>query len=113
MLSDTCPVCGLPNELCVCSSVDKETSNVEIKVERRKYGKFWAIISGLDSDTADMKANLKTIKNKMACAGTIKGTTIEVLYGRNPRDKELIDCLVELGYNRDSISITKNSDNKK
>ena len=107
MIGDTCPVCGLPNELCVCSDIDKETSNVDIKTERRKYGKLWAVVSGLDNGSNDMKTTLKFIKNKLACAGTIKGKTIDILYGRNPRDKELINCLVELGYNRDSIHISK------
>jgi len=107
MLNDTCPVCGLPGDLCVCSDIDKETSLVEIKTERRKYGKLWAVVTGLDNGSSDMKANLKFIKNKLACAGTIKGKSIEILYGRNERTKELTDCLVELGYSRDSISLSK------
>ena len=73
MLNDTCSVCGLPSELCVCQEVEKTSSVIEIKIERRKYGKFWSVISGIEVSTADLKAIMKVIKNKMACAGTVKG----------------------------------------
>jgi translation initiation factor 1 len=107
MIDDTCPVCGLPKELCVCGDMEKTTSVVEIKTERRKYGKLWAVVSGLDSNSSqDLKTIVKAIKNKLACAGTVKGKNIEVLYGRNERTKELIDSLVELGFNKDSIHVT-------
>lgn len=98
-----CPVCGLPQELCVCSDVDKEDSLVEIKVERRKYGKLWAVVSGIEQDPEDLKKLLKNIKNKLACGGTIKGKTIEILYGRHDRTKDLVECLVDSGFNKDSI----------
>lgn len=106
MLGDTCSVCGLPNDLCVCSDVDKGSSIIEIKSEKRKYGKLWATISGIESDSAEMKEVLKAIKNKLACAGTIKGKNIEILYGRNDRSRELINILVEVGFNRDSIRVS-------
>ena len=106
MLNNTCSVCGLPKELCVCQEVDKTSSLIEIKVERRKYGKFWAVVSGIDVDLSDLKEILKLIKNKMACGGTIKSKDIEILYGRNDRTKELIEILVQQGFNKDSIHIT-------
>lgn len=106
MKEDICSVCGLPQEICVCGEVEKEESLVEIKVERRKYGKFWAVVSGIDQSQDDLKKILKFIKNKLACGGTIKGKTIEVLYGRNPRNNDLVSCLVELGFNKDSIHIS-------
>lgn len=105
MIEETCSVCGLPKELCVCSDVEKSKSVVAIKTEKRKYGKLWAIISGFDSST-DLKSILKHIKNKLACGGTIKGRTIEILYGRSDRNKEVIDILVELGFERDSIHLS-------
>ena len=105
-MDTTCSVCGLPNELCVCGDIDKTSSVIEIKAERRKYGKFWAVVSGIDVSSQDLKPIVKSIKNKMACGGTVKGTNIEVLYGRNQRTKELIDALVELGFDRDSIHVS-------
>ncbi len=106
MIEDTCSVCGLPQELCVCGEIEKSSSVIEVKTERRKYGKLWVVITGIDADPAELKDILKKIKNKMACGGTIKGRSIEILYGRNERTKELTDILVELGFNKDSIHVS-------
>ena len=107
MLNETCSVCGLPQELCVCGDVEKTSSVIEIKSERRKYGKIWVVVTGIEADTAELKDILKKIKNKLACAGTIKGKSIEILYGRNERTKEFVNVLVELGFNRDSIHVSE------
>lgn len=107
MGNDICSVCGLPEELCVCTDVEKETSLLEIKVEGRKYGKFWAVVSGFDSST-DLKTLLKTIKSKMACGGTVKERNIEVLLGKTDKSKDLAKVLVDQGYSRDSIHISMN-----
>lgn len=106
MLDSTCPVCGLPTELCVCQEVDKNASIIEIKVEKRKYGKMWAVVSGVDTETDRLKEIVKNIKNKLAVAGTIKGKNIEVLFGKTDKTKLLIEILVKEGFNRDSIRIS-------
>ncbi len=106
MLNDTCPVCGLPKDLCVCSDVEKSVSVIDIKIEKRKYGKLWAIITGVDDNPSELKQVLKHIKTKLACGGTIKGKTIEILYGKQDRNKELISALVDMGFNRDAIHIS-------
>lgn len=105
MLDDTCSVCGLPGDLCVCGEVEKTASVIEIKTERRKYGKFWAVVSGLDPNANDLKAICKSIKNKMACGGTVKNGNIEVLYGRTEKTKELVNTLVGLGFSQDAIRV--------
>ena len=107
MENNTCSVCGLPNELCVCSDVDKTSSLIEIKVERRKYGKFWSVVSGIDVEPSELKTIVKEIKNKMACGGTIKGKSIEILYGRHNRTNDLINTLVSLGFDKNSIHVSK------
>ncbi|MDA3855298.1 MAG: stress response translation initiation inhibitor YciH [Candidatus Woesearchaeota archaeon] len=107
MLEDTCSVCGLPQELCVCGDIEKTGSVIEVKSERRKYGKIWVVVTGIQADTTELKDILKKIKNKLACAGTIKGRSIEILYGRKERTKELIEILSELGFNKDSIHVTE------
>lgn len=104
MLDNTCAVCGLPTELCVCQEVEKTASQIEIKVERRKYGKFWAIVSGIDTDTAGLKELVKKLKNRLAVAGTIKGKNIEILFGRSDKTKLLIEALEKEGFDRNSIS---------
>ena len=98
---------GLPDELQeLMSDVDKASTTVEIKIERKKYGKFWAIISGLDLSDSELKDLMKTIKNKMACGGTIKGRDIEILLGRTDKHKEVIKILVQEGFNEESIHVS-------
>jgi len=109
-MNNTCSVCGLPTELCVCSEVQKESTSIEIKIEKRKYGKLWAVVSGVSNDLVQLKEVRKEIKTKMACAGTVKSKNIEVLYGRNDRTKELLKVLEDLGFNKDSIHISSNKD---
>lgn len=97
---------GLPDELQeMLDDVEKGSSIIQIKVERRKYGKFWAVVSGFDSST-DLKGLLKIIKNKMACGGTVKDRTLEILYGKRDRSPDLIDILAKEGFNRESIHVT-------
>lgn len=105
MADDICSVCGLPQELCVCENVEKERSLLEIKVERRKYGKYWAVISGFDSST-DLKTLLKAIKSKMACGGTVKERNIEVLLGKTDKSKDLVKVLTDQGYPHESIHVS-------
>ncbi len=98
---------GLPDDLQdMLDDVEKEGSILEIKVERRKYGKFWAVVSGFDAST-DIKTLLKTIKAKMACGGTIKERNIEVLLGRTEKSKDLANVLVKEGFSADSIHISR------
>jgi translation initiation factor 1 len=104
--SKICSVCGLPEDLCVCTDAQKSSTIIEIKVEKRKYGKYWAVISGIDVELSELKAILKEIKNKMACGGTIKGKSIEILFGRGDRTKDLINVLESQGFDRNSIHVT-------
>ena len=98
---------GLPDDLQdLLDDVEKTNSSIEIKVERRKYGKMWAVVSGMDIDPARMKEVVKVIKNKLAVGGTIKGKNIEVLFGRTDKTKELIEILGKEGFNKDSIHIS-------
>lgn len=98
---------GLPDELMdLIDDVDKSFSKVEIRVEKRKYGKMWAVVSGVDAETPKLKEIVKTIKNRLAVGGTIKGKNIEVLFGKTDKTKQLIDILVKEGFNRESIHVS-------
>ena len=98
---------GMPDELQeLLGDVDKDASSIEIKVERRKYGKFWAVVSGLKLDSEGLKSLVKNIKNKLACGGTVKGKNIEVLLGKTDRSKDLIKALADEGFKEESIHVT-------
>ena len=105
--SEICKTCGLPKEtLCVCGSIAKEdASAIRIFVERRKWGKFMTIISGLDSGALDLVKLTKKLKSKMATGGTFKGGNIE-LQGNHIYDVK--DFLVKEGFDEAHIEVSSN-----
>lgn len=59
MLDENCPVCGLPKDLCVCSEIEQGESIVEISTEKRKFGKVYTIVEGLEGKKMTLKIYLK------------------------------------------------------
>ena len=74
---EICPKCGLPEAACVCADIAKTQQNIEVKTEKRRFGKVNTIISGFD-DGVDIKAIVKKLKAKRACGGTMKNKKIEL-----------------------------------
>jgi translation initiation factor 1 len=96
---DICPTCALPIQACVCGEIAKTAQQIEIKTERRRFGKVSTIISGFD-DGIDIKDIAKKLKAKMACGGTFKNKEI-VLQGNHKGN--LKPLLVALGFSEDQI----------
>lgn len=97
-----CPTCGLPNELCVCSSIAKEGQKVVVKAVKRKFGSPTTVIEGIDSKSNDVKTITKQLKEKLACGGTHKDNVIELM---GDHRKKVKDILVSLGFAADSIEV--------
>ncbi|MCD4770814.1 stress response translation initiation inhibitor YciH [archaeon] len=74
---EICPKCGLPEAACVCGEIAKTQQNIEVRTEKRRFGKVNTIISGFD-DGVDIKAIAKRLKAKRACGGTMKNKKIEL-----------------------------------
>lgn len=74
---EICPKCGLPKPACVCGEIAKTQQNIEVRTEKRRFGKVNTIITGFD-DGVDIKAILKKLKEKRACGGTFKNKAIEL-----------------------------------
>ena len=74
---EICPKCGLPEAACVCGEIAKTQQNIEVKLEKRRFGKVNTIISGFD-DGVDIKLIAKKLKEKRACGGTMKNKQIEL-----------------------------------
>jgi len=95
---DICPNCGLPLQACVCKEMSKTEQQIEIKSEKKKFGKISTIVTGLKD--VDLKEIGRKLKEKLACGGTVKNNTIE-LQGDHKHKVRL--ALVEMGFNNSNI----------
>ncbi len=77
-MSDICPKCGLPKEICVCEEIAREQQNITIAVDKRRYGKTMTVVDGLNPHDLDMNALVSNLKSICACGGTIKDGKIEL-----------------------------------
>ncbi|MBW2995567.1 translation initiation factor [Candidatus Woesearchaeota archaeon] len=101
-MSNICPKCGLPKELCVCESIAKETQKITIRTERRAFGKINTILEGFDTTEIQLSDVAKQLKSKLACGGTVKGNTIE-LQGEHRR--KVKEVLIQMGFPPETIEV--------
>ena len=101
-MSEICATCGLPKELCVCETIAKESQRIVISIIKRKFGKKYTIVEGIDSKQIDIKETTKKLKGKFACGGTAKGNTIELQGDHKQKVKEF---LIELGFAPETIDV--------
>lgn len=101
-MSDICSKCGLPQELCVCESIAKESQKIEVTTEKKKFGKVYTVIRGIDEKEIDIKSLVKKLKTKFACGGTAKEGKIELQGNHKSKVKE---SLIESGFATESILV--------
>ncbi|MGC8572309.1 MAG: stress response translation initiation inhibitor YciH [Candidatus Micrarchaeia archaeon] len=100
-MSDTCPKCGLPLELCVCKVLDRETeSKIKVYIKKAKFKKFLTVVEGIDQSS--IEKTTKELKRALACGGTIKDGLIELQGEHKDAVKKI---LVNLGYKNDNIDV--------
>ena len=97
-----CVTCGLPKELCVCESIAKETQAITIELEKKKFGKIYTVISGLDEKEIDLDELAKKLKSKFACGGTIKEGRIEL---QGDHKLKVKDFLATIGFAPETIMV--------
>jgi len=100
-MSEVCPNCGLPKELCVCETIAKESEKIRVLEVKKRYGKISTLVQGISKDV-DTKSILKELKTRLACGGTIKDGVIE-LQGKHREKVKAI--LVKLGFKEDQIEV--------
>ena len=67
-----CNTCGLPDDLCACGDLDKDSSQIIIRLETRRFKKKGTMIEGLDPKINNLESVAKELKGKYACGGTAK-----------------------------------------
>jgi len=95
---DICPKCGLPIQACVCENIAKTQQQVEVKTDRRRFGKYVTLVSGLQG--IDMREIAKKLKSKLACGGTVARNVIEL---QGNHIGKVTPILVEAGFNPEQI----------
>lgn len=101
-MSKICNTCGLPEDLCVCETIAKESQKITIYVERKKFGKKYTVVEGIDTKEIDIKDIAKALKSKLACGGTAKEGIIEL---QGEHIQRVMSYLVELGFAPETIKI--------
>ena len=94
-MTETCSVCGLPKDLCICGTISQEGQRIRVYTKRVSFKKVVTIIEGLDPKIADTKTITKTLKNKLACGGTYKNNYIELQGDHIDKAKKI---LIDSGF---------------
>ena len=102
-MTDICVTCGLPNDLCVCETIAKESQKRTVKIEKKRFGKKYTIIEGIDPKEIDVKDVLKKLKAQFACGGTMKGGKLEL---QGDHKNQIRPVLVKLGFAQETIVIS-------
>lgn len=102
-MSDVCTTCGLPKDLCVCETIAKESQRIVVKMIKKKFGKPYTVIEGINSTEINIKDLAKKLKSKFSCGGTGKNGIIE-LQGNHTRNVK--GELIKLGFKPETIDIT-------
>ena len=93
------PKTGLPVEAIEWEDLAKGAQRIKVTTDKKRYGKIVTIIGGFDKGI-DLKKIAKTLKNELACGGTVKENTIELQGNHKSKIKAI---LASLGFDESSI----------
>jgi len=100
-VSDICPRCGLPLEICACEALEKsEAKKIRVYETKKKFQKLVTVVEGLDE--SELQKTAKGLKQKLACGGTAKEGLIVLQGGHKEKVK---DVHVSLGYPAENIDV--------
>ncbi|MFT4303262.1 MAG: stress response translation initiation inhibitor YciH [Candidatus Woesearchaeota archaeon] len=96
------PITGLPKELSVWENITKQDQQILVELEKRKFGKQYTVIKGLNDKEIDAKELTKKLKNKFACGGSFKSDTVELQGDHRHKMKEF---LIAQGFAEQTIIV--------
>jgi len=99
---DLCAVCGLPQDLCVCEEIAKEEQIIRVFLEKRRYGKNYTLVTGIDPNEVDLGGLAKKLKSKLACGGTHKEGRIELQGDHRYKIKQILE---DFGFPSNNIEV--------
>lgn len=97
-----CSTCGLPDDLCACGELERDQTQIVVRLEERRFRKKGTMIEGLNPKMHDLDKVVRKLKAKYACGGTLKDGYI-FLQGDH-RDT-IKDTLVKLGFPEEQIEV--------
>jgi translation initiation factor 1 len=95
---------GLSKDLMIDEAIAKEDQRITVSTIKKKFGKKYTVIEGIDSKQIDIKQVTKKLKAKFACGGTCKDKVIELQGDHLTKVK---DALVALDFPSESIDLKK------
>ncbi|MDH5645706.1 MAG: stress response translation initiation inhibitor YciH [Candidatus Heimdallarchaeota archaeon] len=101
---ETCKKCGLDVDLCACGEIAKTEARIKVHIVKRKWGKLYTVIRGLDQREFDLRDLSTTLKTKLACGGSVKGDHIEL---QGNHEFRILQLLEKLGFDSDTIDLVK------
>jgi len=100
-MSEICPKCGLPLDICACQSIQKQTTqSIKIYATKKRFNKLVTIVEGLSD--SELKETAKTLKHKLACGGSYKDGIVVLQGDHKSKAREI---LVSIGYPEDTIKL--------
>ena len=91
---------GLPTESDVFEEIAKSEQQIKVTLVTRRYGKKITLVEGFDKHV-DVKSVAKSLKEKLACGGTLKNGVVEL---QGDHKKKVKHFLVQLGFSENTIS---------
>ena len=97
-----CNTCGLPEDLCACGDLAKDSTKIIIRIETRRFRKKGTMIEGFDPKLNNLQGVAKELKNKYACGSTAKDGYI---FLQGDHRETIKESLVKLGFSESSIEL--------
>ena len=101
-MAEICSKCGLPIDICVCSTIGKEQQRIKVHVEMRKWRRPVTIIEGIEDKNIDLGKLSQKLKTLCACGGTMKSNRIILQGDHRSRAKQL---LIGLGFPGENVEV--------